>query len=221
MREPHAEGGSDFTVTPSDGLAVRKDCSQAFTGARAGQLLSHEINEDRGADTVVDVEGNTAGGAIASRERTPRGLRTWHARNLYAGEPGGLCRRSAAKVGTRCLNWARRDLCGGSPDWSPSGKGGPYRDRAIPTLLSGFSSTARSTCRLEMRSTTPWGGATSSVWPACWTGGSALATARTQTPIRALVASPAQFRAFKGNDTVAARLRLTAERPVLADGRAA
>ena len=89
MKEPHTEGGSDFTVTPSDGLAVCKDRSQAFTGARAGQLLSHEINEDRGADTVVDVEGNTAGGAIASRERTPRGLRTWHARNLYAGEPGG------------------------------------------------------------------------------------------------------------------------------------
>ena len=25
MKEPYTEGGSDFTVTPSDGLAVRKD----------------------------------------------------------------------------------------------------------------------------------------------------------------------------------------------------
>ena len=52
-------------------------------------------------------------------------------------------------------------------------------------------------------------------------GCSARATARTRTPIRALVASPAQFRALKGNDVVAARLRSTAGRPVLADGRAA
>jgi hypothetical protein len=34
------------------------------------------MNEDRGADTIVDVEGNTARGAIASREWTPLGLRT-------------------------------------------------------------------------------------------------------------------------------------------------
>ena len=43
MREPHAEGGSDSTVTPSDGLAAREDRSQALTGARAGQLLSREF----------------------------------------------------------------------------------------------------------------------------------------------------------------------------------
>ena len=49
----------------------------------------------------------------------------------------------------------------------------------------------------------------------------ARATAWTRTSIRALVAGPAQFRAFKGNDTVAARLRSTARRPVMADGRAA
>lgn len=47
-------------------------------------------------------------------------------------------------------------------------------------------------------------------------------TARaTRTPIRALVASSAQFRAFKGNDTVTARLRSAAGQPALADGRAA
>jgi CRP-like cAMP-binding protein len=46
----------------------------------------------------------------------------------------------------------------------------------------------------------------------------AVATARTRTPIRALVAGSAQFRAFKGNDTVAARLRSAALEPARADG---
>ena len=31
---------------------------------------------DRGADAIVDAEGNTGGGVFASRQRTPRGLRT-------------------------------------------------------------------------------------------------------------------------------------------------
>jgi len=38
----------------------------------------------------------------------------------------------------------------------------------------------------------------------------ALGTVKTRTPIRALVAGVAQFRAFKGNDTVATRLSLAA-----------
>jgi len=76
MREPHAEGGSDSTVTPSDGLAAREGRSQAFAGVRAGQLLSRENLIDRGADVVVDTEGNIANGASASRSGTPRGRRT-------------------------------------------------------------------------------------------------------------------------------------------------
>lgn len=39
----------------------------------------------------------------------------------------------------------------------------------------------------------------------------ALGTVKTRTPIRALVAGVAQFRAIKGNDTVATRLMLAAE----------
>lgn len=39
----------------------------------------------------------------------------------------------------------------------------------------------------------------------------ALGTVKTRTPIRALVAGVAQFRAFKGNDTVATRLSLAAQ----------
>jgi len=89
MREPHAEGGSDSTVTPNDGLAAREGRSQAFTGVRAGQLLSRENLIDRGADVVVDTEGNIANGASASRSGTPRGRREpVHARNLHVGEPG-------------------------------------------------------------------------------------------------------------------------------------
>jgi CRP-like cAMP-binding protein len=41
-------------------------------------------------------------------------------------------------------------------------------------------------------------------------GRSAVATVTTRTPIRALVASPAQFRALEGNSAVAARLRSVA-----------
>jgi len=89
MREPHAEGGSDSTLTPSDGLAAREGRSQAFTGVRAGRLLSRENLIDRGADMVVDMEGNIASGASASRSGTPRGRREpVHARNLDVGEPG-------------------------------------------------------------------------------------------------------------------------------------
>ena len=72
MREPHAEGGSDSTVTPSDGLAAREGRSQAFAGVRAGQLLSREILIDLGADVVVDTEGNIANRAGAGWRRTPR-----------------------------------------------------------------------------------------------------------------------------------------------------
>jgi CRP-like cAMP-binding protein len=45
-------------------------------------------------------------------------------------------------------------------------------------------------------------------------GRPAVATVRTRTPIRALVASAAQFRALKSNRVVAARLLSTALRRV-------
>ena len=89
MREPHTEGGSDFTVTPSNGLAARKDRSQAFTGARAGQPMEPRNGVSRGADVVENTEGNIADGVSASHQRAPRGRRSWHVRNLHAGEPGG------------------------------------------------------------------------------------------------------------------------------------
>ncbi len=42
------------------------------------------------ADTVFDVEGNTAGGDNASLRSVRRGLRTWHVRTLFVREPGDL-----------------------------------------------------------------------------------------------------------------------------------
>src|SRR5262249_54165524 len=80
------EGGTgelgEVPAAASTGVAL----TTATTGVRAGRLLSHEITEERGADTVGDVEGNTASGASASRERAPRGLATLHAPNLHARE---------------------------------------------------------------------------------------------------------------------------------------
>src|SRR5262249_53834765 len=85
MKELYTEGLASHGGPESCG-GGRKGVSEALTGVRVGRLLSREISEDRGADTVVDVEGNTASGASASRERAPRGLRTLHARNLHARE---------------------------------------------------------------------------------------------------------------------------------------
>ena len=62
---------------------------EALTGDRTGQPLSHE-SLFRGADAVETAEGNMAGGVIASRPTTPRGLRPWHVWTLLAREPGDL-----------------------------------------------------------------------------------------------------------------------------------
>ena len=62
---------------------------EALTGDRTGQPLRRE-RLFRGADAVETAEGNMAGGVIASRSTTPRGLRPWHARTLLVREPGDL-----------------------------------------------------------------------------------------------------------------------------------
>ena len=62
---------------------------EALTGERIGHPLSRE-SLLRGADAVETAEGNMAGGVIASRPTTPRGLRPWHVRTLLAREPGDL-----------------------------------------------------------------------------------------------------------------------------------
>src|SRR5215469_12381635 len=100
MQELYTEGLASHGG-PESCAGGRKAVSEALTGVRAGRLLSHEITEERGADTVVDVEGNTASGASASRERAPRGLRTLHPRNLHAREPGDLVLARRPRSGRR------------------------------------------------------------------------------------------------------------------------
>jgi hypothetical protein len=43
-----------------------------------------------GADTVLNVEGNTTGRVIVSTLLARRGRRTWHVQKLFVREPGGL-----------------------------------------------------------------------------------------------------------------------------------
>ena len=50
---------------------------EALTGVRAGWAIEPRNVMVQGADALVMAEGNTAGGAIASRWRALRGRRTW------------------------------------------------------------------------------------------------------------------------------------------------
>src|SRR6266511_4269741 len=49
---------------------------EALTGVRAGRAMEPRNQRDRGADVVLETEGNTAGGVSASRQWAPRGRRT-------------------------------------------------------------------------------------------------------------------------------------------------
>lgn len=76
-------------IGPEPCTASREGCSEASAGGGAGQPLSLE-STNSGADTVLVVEGNTAGGAFAIALSARRGLRHWHALKLLAREPGDL-----------------------------------------------------------------------------------------------------------------------------------
>ena len=89
MRVPDGEGGANHTV-PESCARCREARREALTGVRVGQPLSHESHFLRGADAVIEAEGNTDRRARASAGLTPRGLRPWHARTLLAREPGDL-----------------------------------------------------------------------------------------------------------------------------------
>jgi len=75
MRESYIEvlathGGPDHA------LATREGAAKRWTGVHAGRAIEPRKGVVRGADAVIDVEGNIALGVFASRERAPRGLRT-------------------------------------------------------------------------------------------------------------------------------------------------
>ncbi len=88
MRVHYSEGVA-IHIGPESCVGDTRGRGEALTGERIGQPLSRE-SLLRGADAVETAEGNMAGGAIASRPPTPRGLRPWHVRTLLAREPGDL-----------------------------------------------------------------------------------------------------------------------------------
>jgi len=86
----HCDEGVAIRIGPEPCAGIREDVGEASVGERVGQPLSREINLDPGADAVCWAEGKTGGRAIASVRPTRRGLRTWHARKLFARKPGDL-----------------------------------------------------------------------------------------------------------------------------------
>jgi len=85
----YGEGIANHTG-PESCAAYREVCGEALTGERAGQPLSHEIFLIQDADVVTYTEGKTDGCDIASAGTVLRGRRPWHARTLFAWEPGDL-----------------------------------------------------------------------------------------------------------------------------------
>jgi hypothetical protein len=77
-------------IGPEPCAVVREGIGEASVGESIGQPLSREIDVIPGADTVLLVEGNTGGHAIASARRTRRGRRPWHVQTLLVREPGDL-----------------------------------------------------------------------------------------------------------------------------------
>jgi hypothetical protein len=61
---------------PDHALATREGAAKRWTGVHAGQPLSLEIAKAGVPTRSQTTEGNNAGGAFASRQRTPRGRRT-------------------------------------------------------------------------------------------------------------------------------------------------
>jgi hypothetical protein len=85
----YGEGVANHTG-PESCAAYREVCGEALTGERAGQVLSRETFLIQDADVVTFAEGKTDGCDIASIRTVLRGRRPWHARTLFAREPGDL-----------------------------------------------------------------------------------------------------------------------------------
>ena len=86
----HYDEGIANHIGPEPCICVREGAGEASVGDHIGQPLSRESHVKSGADTVLLVEGNTAGGAIASTRTARRGRRPWHVWTLLAREPGYL-----------------------------------------------------------------------------------------------------------------------------------
>ena len=90
MKVPNDKGLANHIVPESCVRIGREARHEALTGVRVGQPLSRERKLLRGADALVQAEGNTGRRAIASDCLVLRGPRPWHARMLFAREPGDL-----------------------------------------------------------------------------------------------------------------------------------
>jgi hypothetical protein len=103
MEELYVEGLATHGG-PESCVDVPRGRGEALTGARAGRAIEPRNQCNRGADAVLEAEGNTAGGVIASRGG-PRAVREpGHVRNLRAREPGDpvlarLCGQQAGCLG--------------------------------------------------------------------------------------------------------------------------
>ena len=75
MRESYIEDLASHDG-PDHALATREGAAKRWTGVHAGRLCSLEMALTGVPTRSKTSEGNIAGGVIASRQRTPRGLRT-------------------------------------------------------------------------------------------------------------------------------------------------
>ncbi len=86
----HYDEGVASHIDPEPCVGCREATGEASVGERAGQPLSRDSCVIPGADAVQNAEGNMKGRASASASTTRRGRRPWHARTLFAREPGDL-----------------------------------------------------------------------------------------------------------------------------------
>jgi hypothetical protein len=86
----HYDEGVAIHIGPEPCASIREGAGEASAGERAGQPSSRERSFAPGADAVQMAEGNTEERASASAPTTRRGRRPWHARMLFAREPGYL-----------------------------------------------------------------------------------------------------------------------------------
>jgi len=86
----HCDEGAAIHIGPEPCAGIREGDGEASAGERIGQPLSCENKIVPGADVLINAEGNTDGGVIASARPARRGRRPWHVRKLFAREPGDL-----------------------------------------------------------------------------------------------------------------------------------
>ena len=127
MEELHAEGLATHG-DPESCAASREGRSEALTGARAGRAIEPRNVGTRGADAVGRAEGNTPGGAIASRLGAPRGQRSMACAEPSCARTG----RSRACPSAWSAGGPPGERCGGNPRMDGRGKSDQF---VVPASL--------------------------------------------------------------------------------------